>query len=56
MGSGAVWGQRASLTFYYVLPGKAPLGLRSEKQHNSVCDVASGFGGNVHDATLGQEK
>lgn len=55
-GSGAAWGHSASLTFYYVLPRKAPLGLRSEKQDNSVCDVAGGFGGNVHDAMLGQEK
>lgn len=28
---GAAW-SRSPLTFYYVLPGKAPLGLRSEKQ------------------------
>lgn len=38
------------LTFYDVLPGKASLGLCSEKQDNSVCDVASGFGENVYDA------
>lgn len=53
---GVVWGQGAPLTFYDVLPGKAPLGLRSEKQDNSVCDVASGFGENVYDAMLGQKK
>lgn len=31
VGSGAAWG-RGRLTFYYVLPGEAPLRLRSEKQ------------------------
>lgn len=32
------------LTFDYVLPGKAPLRLRSEKQANRVGDVAIGLG------------
>lgn len=49
-----MWSQ-SPLTFYYVLPGKAPLGLRSEKQADSVHDVTSGFGENVYDATLGEK-
>lgn len=54
---GAVGGQSATpLTFYDVLPGKASLRLCSEKQDNSVCDVASGFGENVYDAMLGKKK
>lgn len=44
------------LTFYYVLPGKAPLGLRSEKQADSVRNVASGLGENVYDANVRREK
>ena len=55
MGAGGREGpEHPPLTFYDVLPGKSPLGLCSEKQDNSVCDVASGFGENVYDATLGK--
>lgn len=53
-----VWGHpkaRPLLTFYYVLPGKAPLRLGSEKQV-TVCAVFQAvFGEDVYDAMLGEK-
>lgn len=44
------------LTFNYVLPGKASLGLRSEKQANKVGDVAVGLGDNIYDTMPGKKQ
>lgn len=46
---------RPLLTFYYVLPGKAPLRLGSEKQVTVRAMFQAFFGGNVYDAMLGEK-
>lgn len=44
------------LTFDYVFPGEASLGLRSEKQTNRVGDVAVGLGDYIHDMMSGEKQ
>lgn len=53
-----VWGHPRAcpvLTFYYVLPGKAPLRLGSEKQATVCAMFQAVFGENVYDAMLGEK-